>query len=406
MISTKILLYKSKQKADGQFPIALRLIKDRKPKYIYLEYVFEKDWDIKKNKVKSSHIHSARINNLLINKLALANNLILEAESKNQILSLNQLAARIKTNRVGALSFFDMSKSYLDELEKLGKIGTKIAYQTEFNNFKGFLKSEDVYFEQITVSLLKKYQIYLRAKGDIGAKDLTLANALSFIRLIFNRAILEGEAEHKYYPFGKGKIQIVKPSTLKIGLDINEIKRLEKLKLEKGSNLWHDRNTFLFSFYLAGMRIGDTVTLNWSSIKEGRLYYTMRKNQKGDSLELPKKALTILKKYEKDQTKDGYVFSYLDKYNKQSKKEIWKGIRTANVRINNNLKVLAEKANIDKKITFHIARHSFGNIAGDKIPVQMLQKLYRHSSITTTIGYQSNFDHNKTDAALNNVLNF
>ncbi|GAL82102.1 hypothetical protein JCM19274_2813 [Algibacter lectus] len=24
----------------------------------------------------------------------------------------------------------------------------------------------------------------------------------------------------------------------------------------------------------------------------------------------------------------------------------------------------------------HIARHSFGNISGDKIPIQMLQKLY------------------------------
>jgi len=113
MISTRILLYKSKQKANGKFPIALRLIKDRKPKYIFLEYVFEKEWDTKHNKVKSSHIHSARINNLLINKLALANNLILEADSKNQILSINQLAIKIKTNRIGSLSFFEVSESHL-----------------------------------------------------------------------------------------------------------------------------------------------------------------------------------------------------------------------------------------------------------------------------------------------------
>ncbi|WP_211362736.1 hypothetical protein [Gillisia hiemivivida] len=36
-----------------------------------------------------------------------------------------------------------------------------------------------------------------------------------------------------------------------------------------------------------------------------------------------------------------------------------------------------------------ITRHSFGNIAGDKIPVQMLQQLYRHSSINTIIMNQS-----------------
>ena len=54
----------------------------------------------------------------------------------------------------------------------------------------------------------------------------------------------------------------------------------------------------------------------------------------------------------------------------------------------------------------HIARHTFGNISGEKIPIQMLQKLYRHSSITTTIGYQQNFIHKDADDALDSVLAF
>jgi len=54
----------------------------------------------------------------------------------------------------------------------------------------------------------------------------------------------------------------------------------------------------------------------------------------------------------------------------------------------------------------HIARHSFGNISGDKIPIQMLQKLYRHSSVTTTIRYQTNFMHKDADDALDKVINF
>jgi integrase/recombinase XerD len=54
----------------------------------------------------------------------------------------------------------------------------------------------------------------------------------------------------------------------------------------------------------------------------------------------------------------------------------------------------------------HIARHTFGNISGDKIPIQMLQKLYRHSSVTTTINYQANFMHKDTDDALYKVIDF
>lgn len=48
----------------------------------------------------------------------------------------------------------------------------------------------------------------------------------------------------------------------------------------------------------------------------------------------------------------------------------------------------------------HIARRTFAMISGDKIPVQMLQKLYRHSSITTTIGYQAGFIYKSADDAL------
>jgi hypothetical protein len=54
----------------------------------------------------------------------------------------------------------------------------------------------------------------------------------------------------------------------------------------------------------------------------------------------------------------------------------------------------------------HIARHTFGNISGDKIPIQMLQKLYRHSDIKTTMGYQANFIHKDADDALDAVISF
>ena len=73
-------------------------------------------------------------------------------------------------------------------------------------------------------------------------------------------------------------------------------------------------------------------------------------------------------------------------------------------RLDKALKEIAKKLKINIPLTMHIARHTFGNISGDKIPVQMLQKLYRHSSITTTISYQSNFIHKDVDEALDAVI--
>lgn len=48
----------------------------------------------------------------------------------------------------------------------------------------------------------------------------------------------------------------------------------------------------------------------------------------------------------------------------------------------------------------HINRHPFGNLSDDKIPIQMLQNLCRHSSIIKTVGYQSNFINLETESAL------
>ena len=74
--------------------------------------------------------------------------------------------------------------------------------------------------------------------------------------------------------------------------------------------------------------------------------------------------------------------------------------------LNRRLKLVEKHLEIKKNLIMHIARHSFGNISEDKIPIQMLQKLYRHSSLSTTINYQSNFIHKDTDKALDSVLDF
>ncbi len=70
------------------------------------------------------------------------------------------------------------------------------------------------------------------------------------------------------------------------------------------------------------------------------------------------------------------------------------------------LQKLAFEHSINKKLTMHLAGHTFGNLSGEKIPIQMLQKLYRHTSNLTTIGDQANFIIQDTDEALEKVLKF
>ena len=96
----------------------------------------------------------------------------------------------------------------------------------------------------------------------------------------------------------------------------------------------------------------------------------------------------------------------MKKANLEDAKDIYAKTKTATKKFNTNLSVIAKKAEITKNLTMHIARHSFGNISENKIPIRTLQKLYRHSSITTTMSYQANFINEETDKALDKVVNF
>jgi integrase len=59
------------------------------------------------------------------------------------------------------------------------------------------------------------------------------------------------------------------------------------------------KNVWLFSFYLAGMRVADVLKIKWSDIYDQRLHYRMNKNDKLLSLKLPLRVLPIIEIYKK-----------------------------------------------------------------------------------------------------------
>ncbi|MCH2200258.1 MAG: tyrosine-type recombinase/integrase, partial [Flavobacteriales bacterium] len=99
-----------------------------------------------------------------------------------------------------------------------------------------------------------------------------------------------------------------------------------------------------------------------------------------------------------------YIFPELNGINQENDFIIFRKTKNATEKFNGHLKVVAQKAGISKKLTMHIARHSFGNIAGDRIHPLMLQKLYLHSDLKTTINYQAKFIHKEADEALLSII--
>lgn len=402
-MSTVTAILRKKKNSQGLFPLAIRVTKNRKSSYIYTGFnIALNQWDDQKRIVKKNHPNSKRLNNLLLSKIAEISDTVLEVESDSKSTSVSHIKQRIQKG--SDTNFFDLAQKHIQTLIRRNQHHQAKTEEGRIKVLKEFAKTTTLPFENITESFLYRFKSYLL--GDKKLTERTVVNYLILIRTTFNIAIRDEVIDRDLYPFGRGKVTIRIPESDKVGLNKDEIIKLESLNLESQAKQ-HALNVWLFSFYLAGIRVGDVLRLKWSDITDGRLNYRMSKNKKLVSLKLPEKALQILESYiTSDINKDDFIFPELRKAKLKDAKDVTRKIQTATRKFNRHLVKVATLAKIDKDISMHIARHSFGNISGAKIPIQMLQKLYRHSSITITVNYQSNFIYNEEDEALDAVLTF
>lgn len=406
MVHLKAILHPKKiNEKEKIYRLALRVTSFRRRSYFYLGHNIDpNDWDERAEKVKKSHPKHQYLNRLIRKKYDQLDDIIYEAERVKKQLSAKQITDKIKGNK-SSTSFFDLANEHVEDLEKSKKFNRAISDRSKAKMVKEFNKGKDLIFQEIDENFLRRFRNYLL--NEKKNSERSVMNSYVLIRLLFNRAIRRGIVDQSLYPFGRDKILIKYPESRKIGLTEEEILKIDALDLEKHSSIWHTRNVFLFSFYLAGIRITDVLHLKWNDIVEDRLFYRMKKNSKLDSLKLPEKAIEILNFYRAHKRfNNDFIFPELKKIGSDETLQKYSAIKGAIKTHNSNLKNIADLAEIDKKITNHIARHSFGNIAGDKVSPQMLQKLYRHSHLSTTIGYQGNFIHASSDHALNEILKF
>ncbi|PHQ29418.1 site-specific integrase [Leeuwenhoekiella nanhaiensis] len=401
MATVRVVLRKKKNKA-GRFPIAIRITKDRKSSYLNTgQYIDEKFWDEKNRNVRKSHPNSKMLNNFISTKVAEANDKVLKSEMNPEYQTVSDIKTKIIATK--GLDFFAVAEMHLQNLKNRNK---HHQYDTELGRikkFKEFLNKDILPFNKLNATVLKKFETFLLHKKKLAPR--TVVNYLILIRTIFNLAISESIADRGLYPFGKGKMTIRIPDAQKIGFSADEIQKLENAEglteaQQKAVHIW------LVSFYFAGIRVGDVLKLKWSDFNDGRLLYRMNKNSKLVSLKIPDKAIEIFNHYKENSNYNGLVFPQLKGINLNNTEEVSKRTQSITRNLNRRLKIAAKSLGIQKNISMHIARHSFGNISGDKIPIQMLQKLYRHSSVTTTIRYQANFIHKDADDALDSVVNF
>jgi len=423
MATVDLYIWKRPAK-DGKYPISVRITINRKPSYIMTGQKLDnlEQWDSKKQRVKNSHPNAVRLNNFLLSELAKVNDKCLELETKGKA-SAKKVKVSLKPVEEKPAYFKDVADQYLKDQEALGNYEI---YKTEEGRFKrlyAFAKTDKITFKDITPEFLQRFLIFLkqcktpRYNENTKVKPLkerTITNYLISVRTIYNRAITAKLVSRDDYPFGaNGKIAIKLTGSAKIGLEETEIKKIDELDLSEYSEIYHHaRNIWLIEFYFAGMRVTDCLLLKWTDFQNGRLYYQMSKNGEHGSVKVPEKAQLIIDLYRDSRNNvnntHGLVFPFLQELPSiDDRMEVRKKIASAVHRLNKAMATIMGLIGSTKNASQHKARHSFAQRAEEKeVHPKVLQKMYRHESILTTMIYQSNFSFKKADEAIDAVLDF
>lgn len=310
-----------------------------------------------------------------------------------------------------------------DSISLVKFLETKISQMLEYNQRKGYTqvlnnwnaytkkaKLGDLDFRQIDVYILKGFENYL-FENDL--KSSTVHGNLKRIRSCFNMAIKEqlikvGDYIFKAYTMPKAN------AAKKEKLSVDELKEFIKQKYPDGSVIKTVQQAFLLSFNMAGVRIEDILTLQWSDVKKTRIEYAMAKTGALNSFYITPQIKEILDYFKSiRKNKANLIVPLMDEKTvllKTSKKEdenlLYKkeiGSRTAMV--NKYLGKIGEDACIDKKISSHIARHTFASIAIKKSngDINFVQNALKHSNPKITQIYLAGLDTDSLDEKMGNV---
>lgn len=415
----------------GFYPVMLRITKDRKKKRVKTQLEVKKaDWNQKAKNYKHfrSSFHNSEVFNDMLKDILKKYSETFEELKKEGTASSENIIDRVKTGEVSE-SFLQYALDRTQEIYDAGGFRNWKKYNGFCNKLQAFLKKsrkKDVTFTEITPSFLSKFDAFLHKLPNERHPDKllhpnTIMVNFNIFKTIINRAIeIDSKMKPENNPFMKFKYSGVK--VLKEKLDASELDKMMAVEYPEGSLKWHCRNYFFFSFYCAGIRVGDFVQLRWCNITaENRLNYQMGKNHKVRDLALTPEALAILKHYEREDAKpNDYIFPLLDnnttwaKYITQAEKDSMKPdmkkamfttISAKTALINKELALIAKDAGIDKKVSFHISRHSFAKAAKDKgLDNLVVKELLAHTNLSTTQRYMGDFDTAKTDAALQKAV--
>ena len=373
------IFYIKRSKADknGKANIYLRItVNGKRAELSISRKVDVQKWSSSAGKMKGSSGEAQQLNKYIdsiANRIYKIHQRLVEENKLITAINIRNIYQGKNEVRKMTLEIFENHNIQMEKL--VGKdyaLGTSERYKTAKKHLKNYInheyKIEDIPVTEIDNKFITGFEYYLKTEKNC-AHNTTIKYITNFKKIVRIAYANDWIVKDPFFNW-KGILKTVEREFL----DEEEIQRLiEKEFSIHRLNLVKD--IFVFSCF-TGLAYGDVKALNKDNIvigiDGGRWIKTTRKKTKTKSnIPLLPSAEIILKKYEEDS----------DVLNSNKLLPI-----LSNQKMNAYLKEIADICEINKNLTFHLARHTFATSVTltNGVPIETVSQLLGHSRISTT----------------------
>ena len=397
MATVKTVIRKTKL-ADGSFPIALRIIKDRKSKFFQTVFrAYPNEWNNTTGSFTNKNANSSQNNRLLLKFKDKALKILSDLEMEKEDFNLEDFEKRFRvtSNPVNQNVFYFWDE-IINEMILAGRTGNAQANKDTRHSIKLFHSSTKLMFQEITPGFLYKYEVFLRSRG---GSDGGIGVKMRTIRALYNFAIERNITKEEFYPFKTYKVSKLKGKSPKKALNIDQVKKIVDLDLNKYPSFTNTRNYFVFSFYTRGMNFADMMKLKWKAIDNDKIFYTRSKTKGNFMIKILPPVREILDYYLENSLGTKYVFPILLK-DELTPLQLENRKHKTLQRYNKELKEIAKICGIDKQLSSYVARHSFANCLKQKgVATDVISESMGHQNLAVTQAYLKELDSSVLDEA-------
>lgn len=356
-------ILKPESNKNGLNPVYMRAFQHGRKIEIATSVVLEKaDWSEVKQRVKRRNKHHEKYNAILeaFEKKA-SKHILYNFVHEDTPTTLSQFKDYMISIGNTDESFTDYILAYLNDNKPRLRLESWWSYKSQVTKLLKF-KSR-VCFADLTEKFINEYQNYMLRT--LGNNENTVSKSLRSLRTFVNVAMRYGYIKNNPFKYLKikkvdGKRDFLTADELS---NLNQVFFSDNIKCAMEAEILR---YFLFSCY-TGLRYSDLRSLQKSSIKDKMIQINMHKTGYLVNIPLSQKAQKLL---QIENLTDHVFRVYCNKVT------------------NRILKNLGKQYGIQKKLTCHVARHTFATLSITLgIPIEVISKLLGHTNLKTTQVY-------------------